>query len=83
MASLSFLSHRERIIQDGLMNGNINSLDEFSRLDDHELSLKMFEKAGSIIKEGEKLVVEMNTKRSIANRNSKTIPKNTTIRKNM
>lgn len=82
MASISLLSHRERIIRDGLINGNINNRDEFSRLDDHEISLKkMLEKAGSIIKQGEKLVVEMNTKREIANRNSKTIPKNATIRK--
>jgi hypothetical protein len=79
--SISLMSHRERIIQDGLINENINR-DIFSRLDDPELSLeKIREKAGSIIKQGEKLVVEMNSKREIANRNSKTIPQNATIRK--
>ena len=81
MTSILLMSHRERIIRDGLINGNISSYNEFSRLDDHKLSLeKMYEKAGSIIKQGEKLVIEMNSKREIANRNSKTIPQNATIR---
>ena len=81
LASISLMSHRERIIQDGLINGNI-SRDEFSRLDDHILSLKkMYGKAGSIIKQSEKLLLKMNSKRQIADRNSKSIPKNATIRK--
>jgi hypothetical protein len=81
MASLSLISYRERIIREELLNGNI-TLDEFSILDNHKLSLdKMYEKAGSIIKQGEKLIVEMNSKMEIANKNSKTIPKNATIRK--
>ena len=81
ITSLSLISHRERIIRDGLINENI-SRDEFSRLDDHKLSLdKMYEKGGSIIKQCEKLLVKMNSKREIANRNSKTIPQNATIRK--
>jgi hypothetical protein len=40
MASLSLMSHREHIIRDGLINGNFTNRDEFSRLDDHKLSLK-------------------------------------------
>src|SRR5688572_6158655 len=53
ITSLSLMSHKERIIRDGLINGNISSRDEFSRLDDHNLSLeKMYDKAGSIIKQG-------------------------------
>ena len=82
MASISLLSHRERIIRDGLINGNISSHTEFSRLDDHKLSLKkMYEKAGSIIKQGEKFVVKMDAKRQITNRNFQSIPNNATIRK--
>lgn len=81
LASISLMSHRERIIQDGLINGNI-SCDGFSRLDDHVLSLKkMHEKAGSLIKECGKVLVKMNSKRQIADRNSKSIPRNATIRK--
>jgi hypothetical protein len=80
MASLSLMSHRERIIRDGLINTNI-SYEEFSKLDDHELSVKkMYEKAGLIIKQSEGLVAKMNSKREITNRNSKAIPKNATIR---
>jgi hypothetical protein len=80
MASLSLMSNRERIIQDGLINGNFIH-DEFSRLDDHKLSLKkMYDKAGSIIKQGESLVAKMNSKREIANRNFQVIPQNATIR---
>ena len=75
MASLSLLSHRERIIRDGLINGNITSHDEFSKLDNHALSLKkMYEKAGLIIKQSEKLLVKMDSKREIANRNPCLIP---------
>jgi hypothetical protein len=33
------MSHRERIIRDGLTNANI-SYEEFSKLDDHKLSVK-------------------------------------------
>ncbi|HET9807214.1 MAG TPA: hypothetical protein VFP49_09920 [Nitrososphaeraceae archaeon] len=52
MTSISLISHREHIIRDGLLNKNISSCDEFSRLDDSELSLKKIrEKAGSLIKE--------------------------------
>lgn len=81
ITSISFMSHRERIIRDGLINENI-SRDEFSRLDDHKLSLeKMYEKAGSIIKHGEKLFVKINSKREIAKRKSNGIPPNATIRK--
>jgi hypothetical protein len=81
MASLSFISHRERIIRDGLINENI-SRDEFYKLDDHKLSLdKMYEKGGSIIKQSERLLVKMNSKRQVVNRNSKSIPRNATIRK--
>ena len=40
----------------------------------------MYEKAGSIIKQGESLVAKMNSKREIANRNFKIIPQNATIR---
>lgn len=81
MASISLLSHRERIIRDGLIKGNITS-EEFSRLDDHKLSLeKMYSRAGSIIKQSEKLLIKMNSKRQVANGNSKVIPKNATIRK--
>lgn len=36
MASLSLMSHRERIIRDGLTNANI-SYEEFSKLDDHKV----------------------------------------------
>jgi hypothetical protein len=80
MASLSLMSHRERIIRDGLINANI-SYEEFSKLDDHKLSVKkMYEKAGLIIKQSEGLVAKMNSKREIANRNFKVIPKNATIR---
>jgi hypothetical protein len=80
ITSLSFISHRERIIREGLLSKNI-SHNEFSKLDDHELSLeKMYDKAGSIIKQGEKLFVKINSKIQIANRNSKSIPKNATIR---
>ena len=83
MTSLSLISHREHIIRDGLINGNINSSrDEFSKLDDHKLFLeKMYEKAGSIIKQGEKLLVKINSKRQIARKNSKFLPNNATIRK--
>ena len=82
MASLSLISHKERIIRDGLLNGIISSNDEFSRLDDPKLSLeKMREKAGSIINKGEKLLVKMNSKRQTATRISKSIPKTATIRK--
>ena len=65
LTSISLISHRERIIQDGLINENISSSrDEFSGLDDHKLSLeKMYEKAGSIIKQGEGLVAKMNSKK--------------------
>jgi len=81
MASLSLISHREFLIRDGLLNRNITH-NEFSRLDDHKLSLeKMYDKAGFLINKGEKLVVEMNSKMKIANRNSKTIPQHATIRK--
>lgn len=80
MASLSLMSHRERIIRDGLTDANI-SYEEFSKLDDHKLSLKkMYDKTGSIIKQSENLVAKMNSKKEIANRNSKTIPQNATIR---
>ncbi len=83
MASLSLISHREHIIRDGLINGNINSHEEFSKLDDHKLFLKkMYEKASSIIKQGEKLLVKINSKRQIARKkNSKSLPNNATIRK--
>jgi hypothetical protein len=82
MTSLSLMSHKERIIRDGLINGNITSSDEFFKLDDHKLSLdKMYEKGGSIIKQGEKLLVKMSSKRQVVNRNSKSIPRNATIRK--
>ena len=51
ITSLSLISHRERIIQDRLLNGNITSRNEFSRLDDPEISLKkMREKAIFLIK---------------------------------
>ena len=80
ITSISLMSHRERIIQDGLTNANI-SYEDFSKLDDHKLSVKkMYEKAGSIIKKSESLVARMNSKREITNRNSKAIPKNATIR---
>jgi hypothetical protein len=80
ITSLSLMSHRERILRDGLTNANI-SYKEFSKLDDHKLSVKkMYEKAGSIIKQSEGLVAKMNSKKEIANRNSKRIPKNATIR---
>jgi len=80
MASLSLMSHRERIIRDGLTNANI-SYGEFSKLDDHKLSVKkMYEKAGSIIKQSESYVTKRNSKRKFANRNFKVIPKNATIR---
>ncbi len=83
MTSLSLISHREHIIRDGLINGNINSRDEFSKLDDHKLLLKkMYEKASSIIKQGEKLLlVKINSKRQIVRKNSKSLPNNATIRK--
>jgi hypothetical protein len=81
ITSLSLISYRERIIRDGLINENINR-DEFSKLDDHKLYLdKMYEKGGSIIKQGEKLLVKMNSKRQVVNRNFKSIPRNATIRK--
>jgi hypothetical protein len=81
ITSLSLISHRERIIRDGLINENINR-DEFSKLDDHKLYLdKMYEKGGSIIKQGEKLLVKMNSKIQVVNRNFKSIPRNATIRK--
>jgi hypothetical protein len=80
MTSLSLMSHRESIIQDGLTNANI-SYEEFSKLDDHKLSVKkMYEKAGLIIKQSESLVAKMNSKKEIANRNFKVIPQNATIR---
>jgi hypothetical protein len=80
MASLSLMSHRERIIRDGLTNANIN-YGEFAKLDDHKLSVKkMYEKAGSIIKQGEGLVAKMKSKKEIIKRNSKRIPENATIR---
>ena len=82
MTSISIMSYRERIIRDELINGNSSSRYEFSKLDDHELSLKkMYEKAGSIIKQGEKLLVKINSKRQIARKNSKFLPNNATIRK--
>ena len=83
MASLSLISHRERIIRDGLINGNINcSRDEFSKLDDHKLFLeKICEKAGSLIKESGKVLVKINSKRQIARKNSKSLSNNATIRK--
>lgn len=40
----------------------------------------MFDKAGSIIKQGESLVAKMNSKREIAKRNFQVIPQNATIR---
>jgi hypothetical protein len=80
MASLSLMSHRERIIRDGLTNANI-SYEDFSRLDDHKLSVKkIYEKSGSIIIQSESLVAKMNSKREIAKRNFKVIPQNATIR---
>jgi hypothetical protein len=80
MASLSLMSHRGRIIRDGLTNANI-SYEEFSKLDDHKLSLrKMYDKAGSIIKQSEGLVAKMNSKKEFANRNFQVVPKNATIR---
>ena len=82
MASLSLISHRERMIRDGLLNKNISSHDEFSRLDDPELSLgKIREKARYLIKEGEKVLVKINSKIQTASRNFESIPKNATIRK--
>lgn len=82
MTSISIMSYRERIIRDGLINGNSSSRYEFSKLDNHKLSLKkMYEKAGSIIKLGEKLLVKMDAKRQITNRNFQSIPNNATIRK--
>ena len=82
MTSISIMSYRERIIRDELINGNSSSRYEFSKLDDHELSLKkMYEKTGSIIKQGEKLLVKINSKRQIARKNSKFLPNNATIRK--
>ena len=82
ITSLSMISHRERIIQDGLLNGNITSRNEFSRLDDPEISLKkMREKAIFLIKESEKVLVKINSKIQTASRNSKSIPQNATIRK--
>ena len=82
MTSLSLISHRERIIRDGLLNKNITSQDEFYRLDDPEISLeKIYEKAGSLIKESEKALVKINSKIQITYRNSKSIPQNATIRK--
>jgi cytochrome b involved in lipid metabolism len=80
--SFSLISHRERIIRNGLIKGNITSRNEFSRLDDPELSLKkMREKEVFLIKESEKVLVKINSKIQIANKNSKSIPKNATIRK--
>jgi hypothetical protein len=80
ITSLSLISHRERIIRDGLTNANIN-YGEFAKLDDHKLSVKkMYEKAGSIIKQGEGLVAKMKSKKEIIKRNSKRIPENATIR---
>jgi hypothetical protein len=82
ITSLSMISHRERIIQDGLLNGNITSRNEFSKLDNTQISLKkMREKAIFLIKESEKVLVKINSKTQTANRNSKAIPKNATIRK--
>ena len=40
MASISLISHREGIIQDGLINGNFTSRNEFSKLDNTQISLK-------------------------------------------
>jgi hypothetical protein len=40
LTSLSMISHRERIIRDGLLNGNITSRNEFSRLDNTQISQK-------------------------------------------
>jgi hypothetical protein len=80
ITTLSLMSHKERIIRDGLINANF-SYKEFSKLDDPKLSVKkMYEKAGSIIKQSESLVAKKNSKKEIANRNSKTIPENATIR---
>ena len=82
MASLSLISHRERIIRDGLINGNIINHNEFSRLNDPELSLKkMREKAIFLIKESEKVLVKLNSKIQTASRNFKSIPESATIRK--
>ncbi len=82
MTGLSLISHREHIIQDGFINGNITSRNEFSRLDDPQLSLeKICEKAISLIKESEKVLVKINSKTQTASRNSKSIPTKATIRK--
>jgi hypothetical protein len=81
LASISLMSYRERIIQDGLINGNI-SRNEFSRLDDHMLSLKkMRENAGSLITESEKVLVKINSKIQKSSRNFESSPKKATIRK--
>ena len=82
ITSISLLSHRERIIRDGLINGNISSRDEFSRLDDLKLSLeKMREKSIFLIKESEKVLVKINSKIQTTSINFKSIPKKATIRK--
>ncbi|HET9805396.1 MAG TPA: hypothetical protein VFP49_00655 [Nitrososphaeraceae archaeon] len=49
LTSLSLISHRERIIRDGLINENISIRDEFSRLDDPELSLKKYVKKQDLL----------------------------------
>ena len=82
ITSISLMSYREHIIRDGLINRNFTSRNEFSRLDDPELSLKkMSEKAGSLIKESEKVLVKINSKIQTASINFKSIPKKATIRK--
>jgi hypothetical protein len=82
MASLSLISHRECIIRDGLINRNFTSRNEFSRLDDPELSLKKIrEKTGSLITESEKVLVKINSKIQKSSRNFEFIPKKATIRK--
>ncbi|HJT83514.1 MAG TPA: hypothetical protein VJ697_03440, partial [Nitrososphaeraceae archaeon] len=81
LTSLSMISHREHIIQDGLLNRNITSRNEFSKLDNTQISLKkMREKAIFLIKESEKVLVKINSKTQTANRNFKVIPQNATIR---
>ena len=79
MANLSLLSHRERIIRDGLINANI-SHEEFSNLDDPELSRKNTRKS-RFSYQSEKVLVKINSKIETANRNSKSIRQNAIIRK--
>ena len=84
IASLSLISHRERIIRDGLLNKNISSHDEFSRLDDPKLSLeKMREKAKYLIKEGEKVLVKIIQKYKLLVKTLSPYPKKQQYEKSM